>query len=329
MFTSHQKPDMKTTNLGRVLIVDDVHPVLPEGLSIAGFEVLYVPEKKSEEIIDGYLPNAELLVIRSKFLLDRITLSKARRLKLIARAGAGMDNIDLDYCLEHNIITVNAGEANSEAVADHTVGMLLMQRNFLHRADREVRAGIWRREENRGNELFGKTIGVIGYGNTGKAVAKRLPAFGLKVLAYDKYVSGFGTELISEVSMEEIFQEADIVSFHVPLTLETKGMVNSTYLSKFRKKLVLLNLSRGEVLKTRDLVAALKQGKVEGACLDVLENEKINSLSEEQKEDFNFLRNSDSVVLTPHIGGWSFESYRKISEVLLKKLTEIQIKGHE
>ncbi len=327
MLTSLQKPDMKTTNQCRVLIVDDVHPVLPEGLSKAGFEVLYVPENKPEEIIQNLLPTARVVVVRSKFQLDESLLKRAEQLEVIARAGAGMDNIDEEYCRKHNILTINAGEANSEAVADHTLGMLLMQRNYLHRADSQVRAGIWNREQNRGHELAGKTMAVIGYGNTGKAVAKRLPAFGLKVLVYDKYLSNFGSKEIQEATMDQIFEEADLISFHIPLTAETKGMVNQNYLGAFKKNLVLLNLSRGGIVLTRDLVEALKSGKLQGACLDVLENEKLETLTSAQKIDFDYLRNAQNVVLAPHIGGWSFESYQKISEVLLKKLLEIHNRG--
>ncbi|MFY8021203.1 MAG: NAD(P)-dependent oxidoreductase [Bacteroidia bacterium] len=307
----------------KVLIVDDVHPVLLEGLTEKGFEVLYVPESSRKEIKNYLAAEFEILVIRTKTQVDKDLLEFATKLKTIARAGAGLDNIDEAFVNSLGITCVNAGEANSDAVGDHTLAMLLGGLNNLYQAQTELRNKIWLREENRGVELSGKTAGIIGYGNTGKAVAKRLNAFGVNVLAYDKYLSGYSNEHVTETSMEVIFENADILSLHIPLTSETKGMVNLQFLQKFRKPIFFLNLSRGKIVNTNELIQAINSGIVWKCALDVLENEKFETFTAEQLKDFEFLSNSPKVLLSPHIGGWTIESYKKISTVLLMKLLDI------
>ncbi len=324
MVTNELKSDFnKTIKLPKVLIVDDVHPVLIDGLTEKGFSVLYIPESSRNQIIEKLKEGFEILVIRTKTMVDKEMLQSAQNLQIIARAGAGLDNIDEEEAQKLGILCINAGEANSDAVGDHTLAMLLGGLNNLYQAQTEVRNKIWLREENRGVELAGKTAAIIGYGNTGKAVAKRLVAFGVKVLAYDKYLNGFSSEQIFEASMNEIFENADILSLHIPLTSETKGMVNLQFLQKFKKPIFFLNLSRGKIVNTTELIQAIKTGIVWKCALDVLENEKFDTFNAAQEKDFEFLSNSSKVSLSPHIGGWTVESYKKISTVLLLKLLDI------
>lgn len=308
-----------------VYIVDDVHPVLIEGLQKLGHNVLYKPNSSREDILSG-ISKADVLVIRTKTQVDQTMLSAAPKLKIIARAGAGMDNIDVEEAQKRNIICINAGEANSDAVAEQSLAMLLMLFNNLYRANTQVKSGIWLREANRGIELAGKTVAIVGYGNTGKALANKLSGFKVKVLAYDKYLSGFGNNHVIESSWEQIYMEADVLSFHVPLTNETHYYFNKSRLNQFKKQIFLLNLSRGKVVSTQDLLFGLNQGKILGAALDVLENEKLDSLQPNEKSWFEQLCSMENVILSPHIAGWTKESYCKISEVLLDKLLTLSPK---
>lgn len=308
-----------------VYIVDDVHPLLIEGLQKLGHNVLYKPNSSREDILLG-ISEMDVLVIRTKTQVDQAVLSAAPKLKIIARAGAGMDNIDMSEAVLRDIICINAGEANSDAVAEHSLAMLLMLFNNLYRANTQVKSGIWLREANRGIELSGKTVAIIGYGNTGKALANKLSGFDVKVLAYDKYLQGFGNNHVIESSWEQIYEEADVLSFHVPLTSETHHYFNRSRLNQFKKHIFLLNLSRGKVVCTQDLLFGLNQGKILGAALDVLENEKLNALLPEEKIWFEQLCSMENVVLSPHIAGWTKESYCKISQVLLDKLLTLSPK---
>ena len=302
-----------------VLVVDDVHPILTDGLRKLGHNVLYLPNSNRANII-AELPKQHVLVIRTKTLVDKELLDHATHLKIIARAGAGTDNIDLQEAQIRNIVCINAGEANSDAVAEQSLAMLLMLFANLFRANAQVKAGIWLREANRGIELAGKTVAIIGYGNTGKALAQKLSGMNVNILAYDKYLSNFGNALVQESHWADIFEQADVLTFHVPLTPETKYYFNESLLSQFKKPIYLLNLSRGKVLNTKDVVLGLKQGKILGAALDVLENEQLETMTELEKSLFSELCESENVILSPHIGGWTQESYIKISQVLLDKL---------
>lgn len=309
--------------MDKVLVIDDVHGLLTAGMEEAGYVVEYRPKTTRSELLElvgGY----EGLVVRTKTTIDEEVLKKATRLKFIARAGSGVDNIDTDYCDRHGILYVNAGEANADAVAEQTIGMLLGLLANIVKADDEVRRMTWDREGNRGTELKGKTVGIVGYGNTGKAVAKKLSGFDVKVLAYDRYLQHYSDAYAKEAEMSELFEEADVITFHVPLTDETKGMVNRDYLHSFSKPVILLNLSRGGVVRTADLVEAMMNGKVIAGGLDVLENEKLDTMTSEQKRLFDFLIKSTATVLTPHVGGWTTESYEKISKVLLQKIKELK-----
>jgi D-3-phosphoglycerate dehydrogenase / 2-oxoglutarate reductase len=306
----------------KILFIDTAHPVLMDDLTINGFECHYFQNFERsdyEKIIAAYTG----IIIRGKIKLDKDFLSKAKNLKFIGRVGAGMENIDLDYCSETGIECFNAPEGNRDAVAEHAVGMLLMLMNKLRKADREVRQGIWLRAENRGLEIKGKTVAIIGYGNMGSAFAKRLRGFECRILAYDKYKTGFSDIFVEETTMKTIFEKADILSLHVPLTHETTWLVDNKYLNRFSKNILLINTARGKVVKTADLVKKLKSGKVIGAALDVLEYEKLSFEgieSSQLPEDFQYLINSDDVVLSPHIAGWTHESHYKLAKVIADKI---------
>lgn len=309
----------------KILFIDSNHPRLHELLLEKGFtcDLFY---DRSDEELKRLIPEYEGLVIRSKFKITKEIIDTAPNLKCIARAGAGMENIDVAYAEKKGIRCVHAPEGNRDAVGEQTLAMLLALFTNLCKANSEVRKGVWLREENRGVELGGKTIGLIGYGNTGEAFAKRLQGFGVKVLAYDKYKKVIGNNYIYESSQEEIFEKADILSLHIPFTKETKYLVNDTYLNKFKKHIYVINTARGKCLNTADLVKNLKSGKVLGACLDVLEYEAVSFekiADEKLPEPMQYLIKSDKTILTPHIAGWTHESAVKIAEVLAGKIIEV------
>jgi len=258
------------------------------------------------------------IAVRTKFRIDQELMNAATQLRFVARAGAGLDNIDVKDAAARNIKLINAPEGNRDAVGEHATGMLLSLMNNFQRADAEIRSGIWDREGNRGYELKGKTVGIIGYGFMGQSFAKKLAGFEVKVIAYDKYKTGFSDAYAQEASMEEIVRNSDVLSLHVPLTAETRQMVNDEYLFHFKKPIFLLNTARGEILNTKAVLDAIKEEKILGAGLDVLETEKFPALGEQ--EWYKELIACKQVLLTPHVGGWTFDSYRKISEVLAEKL---------
>jgi D-3-phosphoglycerate dehydrogenase len=307
----------------KVLIIDDVSSLLTEGLDKIGYEVTYLPTINRNEILQIIAP-FEVLVVRTKTLIDKEILNAAPNLKIIARAGSGLDNIDLNLANQKGIYCFNVGQANADAVGEHTLGMLLSLMRNLAKADFEVRNKIWDREGNRGYELNGKTVGIIGFGNTGKAFAKKLAGFDVKILAYDKYLENYSNQNAQEATLEQIFEESDILSLHVPLTSETKNWVNASFFTQFKKNIYLLNMCRGEVVNMSETIDYLNNMKIKGACFDVLENEKINNLSNQQQKDFDYLINNKKVVLSPHIAGWTFESYEKIAQSILLKLTDLK-----
>lgn len=312
---------MIRTRMKNILIVDDLHENIFPMLSDLGFEVNYQPDINRSEILE-IIKDYEGLIIRSKTKVDAAFLAYCDKLEFIGRAGAGLDLIDLEEVRVKNIKVFAANEGNSVAVAEHTMGMILMLFNKLNHADSEVRQSIWEREKNRGIELAGMTIGIIGYGNMGIALAQRLMGFEVKVLAYDKeqkkdYEYGLYAQ---KATMENLFEEADLISIHVPLTDETRMMVNDDFIQKFKKNIFIVNTSRGEVASTESILKGLQSGKIRGACLDVLENEKLATLTVEQEEVYSQLFKLKNVILTPHIAGWTVESYRKINEVLVEKI---------
>jgi len=285
-----------------------------------GYLCDYRPLIKPDEALQ-IIANYTGLVMRSKFKLNRQYLDAALNLRFVCRAGAGMDNIDEAYAAAKGITMINAPEGNADAVGEHAVGLLLALMNNFNIADAQVRAGNWQREANRGYELKGKTVGIIGYGFMGRSFARKLSGFEVNVIAYDKYKTGFSDQYAREASMEEIAKLSDVLSLHIPLTAETTGMVNDEYLFHFKKPFFLINTARGKAVQTRAVLNAIKQGKVLGAGLDVLETEKFPALAEQ--EWFEELRQSGKVILTPHVAGWTFESYRKISEVMAEKLKKL------
>ncbi|ACU06002.1 2-hydroxyacid dehydrogenase [Pedobacter heparinus] len=305
---------------GKILIVDDLHPIFKERAAAMGYDVHDRPLITRAETL-AIIADYEGIAVRTKFLIDKELMEAAPNLKFIARAGAGLDNIDEAFAKLKGIKLLNAPEGNMDAVGEHAIGMLLALMNNFRNADTEVRKGVWDREGNRGYELKGKTVGIIGYGFMGKSFAKKLSGFDVHVIAYDKYKTGFSDAYAREVSMEEIVKQSDVLSLHIPLTPETRQMVNEEYLFHFRKPLFFINTARGEVVSTEAVLKAIAQGKILGAGLDVLEVEKFPALS--NQEWYNALKLAEKVVLTPHVGGWTFDSYRKISEVLAEKLKDI------
>jgi len=308
----------------RILIIDEMHKSISPLLKQAGFEPVYSPSISRQEIInlkDQFVG----FVVRSKTTIDKELLDGQKELKFIGRAGAGIDQLDIPYLESRKIAIVNAPEGNRDALGEHVVGMLLSLSNNLRHADMDVRNKVWDREANRGFEIGGKTVGLLGYGNMGSAVAEKLTGFGCRVIAYDKYKENYGDLYAEQVTMEDIYEQADIFSLHVPLTDETKNLVNLEYLQKFKKSIVFVNASRGEVVPLRGLFHALNDGTVRLAALDVLENEKLHFLTDEQANTFNQLIKDDRVLFSPHVGGWSFESYQKINEVLVDKINHLNL----
>lgn len=310
-------------NSKKILFLDTVHPILEERLTALGCFCEHDLISSKEEI-ELKIVNYFGVVIRSRFTIDQTFLNKATALKFIARSGAGLENIDVGYAKNKGIKVFNSPEGNKDAVGEHALGMLLMLFNQLKKGDDdEVRKGIWDRDGNRGIELAGKTVGIIGYGNMGKAFAKKLSGFGCRVIAYDKYKKDFSNEFIQEVDLETIVKETDILSIHLPLSDETHHYVNADFISKFKKPIYIINTARGNNVGIADLVEGIKNNTILGACLDVLEYETtsfeaINA--EELPEDFMYLAQSDKVILSPHVAGWTNESYVKLASFLADKI---------
>ncbi len=357
----------------KILITDDVHPSLLLGLEATGFTCVYEPNITDEavrQIISEYVG----LIINSKIKVDKPMLDAASRLRFVGRVGSGMEIVDRAYAAERGVAVLSSPEGNRNAVAEHTLGMLLSWANNLNRANSEVKKMDWHREKNRGFELRGRTIGIIGFGHTGSSFAVKLLGMGMRILVYDKYLpSGFlekmpfpvsnlryprahteggktnersktqaalnySSELgrdydglnyefstIEAVSLQTLQEEADIISFHLPLTAETKHFADARFIGNCRKNIVLVNTSRGNVVKTVDLVPALKTGKVLGACLDVFENEKTSTYTEGEKTVYKKLFAFENVVFSPHIAGWTVESKERLAKILLKKILRYEI----
>ncbi len=301
----------------KILFVDETHPLLKESFEELGFICDFKPELlTSEADLAAYLG----IIVRSKKITKPV-LQRASNLKFVGRVGAGMENIDLDFAEGKGIQCFNAPEGSRDAVGEHTVSLLLALMNKIVSADAEVRKGIWNRNGNWGIEVKGKTIGIIGYGNMGSSFAEKISGFGANVIAYDKYKFNYSDRFVQETTLEDFFEQSDILSLHVPITDETRFMVDDEFINRFKKNFVLLNTARGEVLKTIDLVKNLKSGKVIAAGLDVLEYEKhAFEKLENLPEDFNYLAQAKNVVMSPHVAGWTDESYRKLAEVLFGKI---------
>jgi len=309
----------------KILFIDSAHPFLKKELEKNNFTCEEdVTSSKNE--IEKKISQYDGIILRSRINIDKQFIDFGKNLRFIGRIGAGMEHIDVTYAESKGIKCLSSPEGNKNAVAEHTLGMLLALLNNISKANNEVKAGQWLRESNRGTELEGKTIGIYGYGNTGSAFAKLLRGFDVKVLAYDKYKNNFGDEFVKESFSEEIFSEADILSLHLPLTDETNYLVNDSFINKFKKNIYLINTSRGPIVKTDEVVKSLKSGKILGACLDVLEYEEtsfelIQPEARSQKpEALQYLLNNHKVILTPHIAGWSFESQEKMAKILLREI---------
>ncbi len=310
----------------KILFIDTVHPYLWDELTSMGHECQNAHQLSKEEIKNS-ISDVHGIVIRSRFSIDKDFLDACNSLQFIARAGSGLENIDVEYAQTKNIHCINAAEGNRQAVAEHALGMLLSLLNNLHTSNQEVKNGIWKREENRGKEISGKTIGIIGYGNNGSAFAKVLSGFDCNVIAYDKYLNHFEDTYAKKAEMDQLFEQCDILSLHVPLNEETEYLLNSNFISKFKKDFYLINTARGKCVDTASVLEGLASNKILGACLDVNEFEKTsfeNILNMPQV--YRDLLNSKKVILSPHIAGWTTESYQKISEVLIQKIISLAFK---
>ena len=314
----------------RALITDNVHPVLTQRLQSAGIDCVVNTQYEYNSLLQA-IQEFDALVVRSKVTIDRHFIDHARHLRCIGRVGAGMETIDVDYAEHLGIRCLNSPEGNRDAVGEHAVGLLLALFDHLASADREVRQGLWRREANRGLEVKGKTVGIIGFGNMGGAFAQRLQGFECRIIAYDKYKpAGYAPSYVEEVTLTQLQQEADIVSLHVPLTDETHFMVDARFLSAFHKPFYLINTSRGAVVRTSHLVQALQQGKVLGTALDVIEYEDMSRDAldlETLPADFRYLLESPHTVLSPHVAGWTQESKYKLAAMLADKMVAAMAAG--
>ena len=312
----------------KILLLDSNHPLITEQLLAKGFLLEEDFTSSYDEVLQK-INQYDGIIIRSRIPLDKNFLENAQNLKFIARVGAGMENIDLETAKNLGISLINSPEGNRDAVAEHVLAMLLILMNRLFIASEEVKNGIWKREENRGDELLGKTFGIIGYGNMGKATAKRLSGFGVEVIFYD-ILPNLEDEFAKQVSLEELQERADILSLHIPLDASTEYLVDENFISKMKKNFYLVNTARGKNVKTSAIVDALKSGKVKAAALDVLEYEKSSfenldisaSLSARNKEDLQFLLESNQVIVTPHIAGWTHQSKEKLAQFIVDKIVQ-------
>ena len=302
----------------KIIFIDTTHPKLIEDLNSRGFICDQAHDKSRSEILK-IINNYDGLIIRSRFKIDKIFINAAKKLKFIARAGSGTENIDIKYADKKNIKCFNAAEGNRQAVAEHALAMILNLLNNISVSDLEIRKGLWNREKNRGFELSGKTIGIIGFGNTGSSFVKILENFNVKILVYDKYKKNYKFKS----SLGEVLAYSDIISLHIPLTDETKYLVNENFIDKAKKPFYIINTSRGRCIETNALIKGLRDKKILGACLDVFEQEKNSFEKIGENADLKYLIESNKTILTPHIAGWTFESNYKIAETLSKKIINL------
>ncbi|MEO5980315.1 MAG: NAD(P)-dependent oxidoreductase [Chryseolinea sp.] len=309
----------------KCLVIDNMHESLFPMLTDIGWGYDYQPTITRDgvrSILHGY----DGIIVRSKTIIDKDLLGDDPTIKFVGRAGAGLDILDLVYLASKGIYVLHASEGNRDAVGEFAVGGLLSLMRNIPRADQQVKEMIWNREMNRGEEIMGKTVGIIGYGNMGHAFAKRLRGFECTVLAFDKYRVSYEDSACKASEMTRVFEESDIVSLHIPLTPETRGMVNKEYLKSFKKRIILINTARGEIVSLADLAWCMENGNVRGAVLDVLENEKLDKLTGDQQQALNSLRKRTDVIFSPHIAGWTYESHIKINVALIHKIRALPLK---
>jgi D-3-phosphoglycerate dehydrogenase len=320
------RPAMIQTHTAQVIIIDDFHPVFLDNLRDAGITYHYQPDFKAADAPDQLL-NYPIIAVRSKIQFNQNLIDQLPDLKCIARGGAGMDNIDESYALGKNITLLNAPEGNRDAVAEHTIGLLLGMSKKIVKSHNEVSQFQWQREANRGWEIKGKTIGIIGFGNTGSSVAKKLSGFDCEVITYDKYLSNIESSYASQVPLDTLLAQSDVISFHIPLTAETEGMLGENLITQMKNGVVLINTSRGMVANLSAIWQGIKGGKISSYACDVLENENFDRLSKEEKTLITEMTSENQVIITPHVAGWSTESYFKIATVLSEKIKGFTIKA--
>ncbi|MEI2673980.1 MAG: NAD(P)-dependent oxidoreductase [Chitinophagaceae bacterium] len=310
----------------KVIVTDFLHPYLADWLVDKGFQV-DIQETITNDELFSIIENYEGLVLSTKINVTPTLIDKAKNLEFIARAGSGMENIDVAYAKSKGIHVVNSPEGNANAVAEHAVGMTLALLNNIVKSDAEIRNGVWQREPNRGEEIKGKTIGIIGYGHTGSRFAAKWGTFGVTILAHDKYKSGFGTTTVVEASVEDIWEKAEIISFHLPLNAETQFYCNAAFINKMKRPFWLINTSRGKIVNTANLIEGLDQGKILGAALDVFENEKFYQLEGTDLAQMQNLTKRHNIILTPHVAGWTHTSHLYLSKILAEKLDALGIQS--